>query len=262
MKKCIAVLGLILAPICGVASAQAAIIIDQQSLSTYYPNKSALWATTVNLPGGVLDTDQPVSSLGAVQTITAGKKGILDSILFAVMTPYPGTENLKLSIIDGDYISGSRATFGTITVPFSSLPASTPAHPAYSFDVSALNYHVSPGEIYSVLLQTETNTAFSGQALFGAGFIDYSFNPDGSIQASTIYSTNYQGGKLSQLIDGTPIPNQPDYDLMFASFVNTSSGVPEPATWALMIVGFGGIGAALRTNRHRRVKRVPVLTAA
>jgi hypothetical protein len=29
-----------------------------------------------------------------------------------------------------------------------------------------------------------------------------------------------------------------------------SFGVPEPATWALTLVGFGGLGAALR--RHRR----------
>ncbi|MGH6909560.1 MAG: PEPxxWA-CTERM sorting domain-containing protein [Phenylobacterium sp.] len=29
-------------------------------------------------------------------------------------------------------------------------------------------------------------------------------------------------------------------------------GVPEPATWGLMILGFGGAGAALRSNRRRK----------
>lgn len=33
----------------------------------------------------------------------------------------------------------------------------------------------------------------------------------------------------------------------------TVSGVPEPTTWALMILGFGGIGAMLRRGRSRRV---------
>ncbi len=28
-------------------------------------------------------------------------------------------------------------------------------------------------------------------------------------------------------------------------------GVPEPATWGLMLMGFGGLGAALRANRRR-----------
>lgn len=29
------------------------------------------------------------------------------------------------------------------------------------------------------------------------------------------------------------------------------AGIPEPGTWALMIVGFGGVGAMLRANRRR-----------
>jgi hypothetical protein len=36
-----------------------------------------------------------------------------------------------------------------------------------------------------------------------------------------------------------------------ASFIPAS--VPEPATWGLMIVGFGGMGAMLRSNRRRTV---------
>ena len=31
------------------------------------------------------------------------------------------------------------------------------------------------------------------------------------------------------------------------------SSVPEPAAWALMLVGFGGLGAALRSARRKRV---------
>ncbi len=32
----------------------------------------------------------------------------------------------------------------------------------------------------------------------------------------------------------------------------TAGAVPEPAAWALMIAGFGGVGAALRSNRRRQ----------
>ncbi|WP_309605252.1 PEPxxWA-CTERM sorting domain-containing protein [Phenylobacterium sp.] len=32
-----------------------------------------------------------------------------------------------------------------------------------------------------------------------------------------------------------------------------TAGVPEPSTWAMMLVGFGGLGAVLRANRRRPV---------
>ena len=34
---------------------------------------------------------------------------------------------------------------------------------------------------------------------------------------------------------------------------NLSSAVPEPATWAMMIVGFGAVGSMVRTTRRRNV---------
>jgi hypothetical protein len=38
------------------------------------------------------------------------------------------------------------------------------------------------------------------------------------------------------------------------SFSQAIASVPEPASWALMILGFGGVGASLRIN-HRRTLR-------
>lgn len=248
--KYIAALTLGLASACSAVTAQAAVVIDQQSLSTYYPDKFSGWADVINLPGSVLGTDQSVSTLSAVQTVTAGKEGVLDSVLFAVISAFPSAEILKLSIIDGDYISGSRSLVGTIDVPYSSLPASTPAHPAYSFDVSAFQYHVSPGQKFSILLEPETNIVFSGDALFSWGFLDIAFNPDGTVQVLNAYSTGYQGGKLNILLDGNAFPNQFDYDLIFSSFVDIPGSVPEPATWATMIIGFGGVGFSLRSRRR------------
>jgi hypothetical protein len=33
---------------------------------------------------------------------------------------------------------------------------------------------------------------------------------------------------------------------------STAGGVPEPATWAMMLMGFGGLGAALRSTRRKQ----------
>jgi hypothetical protein len=32
--------------------------------------------------------------------------------------------------------------------------------------------------------------------------------------------------------------------------VNTNHGVPEPATWAMMMLGFGGVGYSMRRRSN------------
>jgi hypothetical protein len=81
------------------------------------------------------------------------------------------------------------------------------------------------------------------------------------------HSLNFTlSGPLSLALDSTTVGNK---NLFFvvdvASFnpnggalINTGrigatiqGGVPEPASWSLMILGFGGLGAMLRANRRR-----------
>ncbi len=41
-----------------------------------------------------------------------------------------------------------------------------------------------------------------------------------------------------------------------AGIYQLSAGVPEPATWAMMLVGFFGLGAILRTSRRKQFRAV------
>jgi len=38
--------------------------------------------------------------------------------------------------------------------------------------------------------------------------------------------------------------------MSYEAFVG-AGGVPEPSTWAMMLLGFGGIGMAMRRSRRR-----------
>ncbi len=57
-------------------------------------------------------------------------------------------------------------------------------------------------------------------------------------------------------IDPTFAANNPGYSLVISQNAGNSpaaGGVPEPAAWALMLVGFGGVGALLRQRRQTLV---------
>jgi len=52
----------------------------------------------------------------------------------------------------------------------------------------------------------------------------------------------------------TDIWGDVDYDVAGVKIGELATGgVPEPATWALMLMGFGAIGATLRAPRKRAV---------
>jgi hypothetical protein len=72
-----------------------------------------------------------------------------------------------------------------------------------------------------------------------------------------VLNTNYLYQSDSVLRDralvGTINNNSGTDDYYFAAnFLFTTSAVPEPASWAMMLIGFGGLGAVLRERRLYR----------
>lgn len=83
----------------------------------------------------------------------------------------------------------------------------------------------------------------SGLTIVGAHFGNTPDSPDNNVTAfwlvdlgntttHTLTLTNGQGSSNAQIF-GTGVP-----------------AVPEPATWAMMLMGFAGIGASMRRRRH------------
>jgi len=54
---------------------------------------------------------------------------------------------------------------------------------------------------------------------------------------------------LSLLAYGTPV-GQPPFSLIDGISIDTSTPVPEPTTWAMMLLGFGLVGGVMRTRRR------------
>jgi hypothetical protein len=113
------------------------------------------------------------------------------------------------------------------------------------------------------------NPAASESFLFlnvtdGAGDTVFSANPD--VSATSVFMP---GGVLaagqtydfdliydSRIVgsDGN-VGTEVFFDSHTGGAFSTAAAVPEPAAWALMLLGFGGLGAALRRSRRRAVAR-------
>ncbi|MHA6723182.1 PEPxxWA-CTERM sorting domain-containing protein [Sphingomonas sp. RS2018] len=81
---------------------------------------------------------------------------------------------------------------------------------------------------------TAANLGFSTQTTFGT-YIDLNNANNGN--ASQLY--NYNTGRYALSLDGFA-------GLTFTPVAAVTTAVPEPATWAMMMLGFGGIGFAMR----------------
>ncbi|MBW8814886.1 MAG: PEP-CTERM sorting domain-containing protein [Caulobacterales bacterium] len=152
------------------------------------------------------------------------------------------------SLIDG---------FGIVHDPNSSGGVGFPVTLRYAADVGG-----QPGAITQFSDKVDTSTAYAGvrgAALSVAHFSPILFHAGsywmGMAGAGTNNLTWYgvlDGGPSAptdqrQLLFGALKPNAPTvYDL---PFVVEGRAVPEPAAWALMILGFGLAGAGLRRRR-------------
>jgi hypothetical protein len=90
--------------------------------------------------------------------------------------------------------------------------------------------------------------------LLGAGTYFIGMSGNGFNIGEDLFSDNSIPNKLVQL-SGDAIPVRIGFVSAFRVYGETATAaVPEPATWAMMLVGFGGIGFAMRRKSNVTTK--------
>ncbi len=194
-------------------------------------------------------TATPIIDAVVAQSVTAGLFGTVEG--FDIQGPFWNRQtfdtSLRVSLYNGD-IGNGGALIGFYERPaFSFLGGSLNNTQPNYIDLSGFGLVVAPGDIYSFSLSVVEPSAAA--ALFIIGNVP---GLDGN-GAAIIEANQYAGGSAYYSNNGSPFSASP-YDLGFRSYINTFglSGVPEPSSWAMLIIGFGMIGAHMRRRTRSR----------
>ena len=223
-------------------SAVAAIVLDQNALVG--PRPSGANITLVALAGNIIASGPnggtQIVDQRFVQTITAGKSGQLASVNLQTFNVGPANGIFRLSLIDGDYGIGARTVLGTQNYALASIASGISL---VAFDTTAFGFDVNPGKSFSILGQVFGPLPSS----FIFGLEGYGSFPVSGQPLVAQGLTRYAGGTRYQFI-GTSAPIDTRRDIGFQTYV---ASVPEPGNWAMMILGFGIAGGAMRSSKRR-----------
>lgn len=198
-----------------------------------------------------------VTALGVAMALsTAARADIVYAINQTSTTPEVGGELTPLS----DTVVGTITTDGTIGVIQTGnilgwdLHLNDNIRPGLDFELTPVNSGIW-FDTGNGLSASATTLSFNFSAP-NAVFIIQGTNPHGFSSGYNYFCFQASSGPCVQ--GETIVPDYYAVDGVSAtgfSGVTPLNGAPEPATWAMLLLGFGGLGAVMRTRR--RVARVP-----
>ncbi len=160
--------------------------------------------------------------------LLTGAKGVNPTILGSTTSDH----NIKGS-------GGTLNVYITRTGITGKLPKSVMS--TFTSNVLPKKWSVVESTYLSKTNQLYTGTLLSSHAFSAIGTFEHENDLFGSIAGPYSVTTRYT---LTAPTTGSA----------FSTIAIRDASVPEPATWALMIVGFGGAGAALRSRRRAPAK--------
>jgi hypothetical protein len=204
---------------------EAAVVLDQ---STFTAND--------NGGGDILSYPSPYYVQTNLQTVTAGVTGILDELDLKIgLTDFPGT--FQVILFDSGWVSGQAAGDYGSGVYTANLQATSGAAKIFKIDVSSADFHVDKGQVFSFSIRPVYYDSIINEIYYlstpqpYAGGFNY-------IAPNTGLPYNFYPGRA---------------EAQFQTYVDNglpnAAPTPEPASWALMIGGFGMIGSTLRRRR-------------
>ena len=135
-------------------------------------------------------------------------------------------------------VVGTQTTLVCTSTP---CPAPTPLGQSYAatFTQSLMPFDLKEGD-----------NAFSFGALSGIGLYTGTINNNGGVLTGLNLYYSYQNPGVARQTVGS------SYIFAKASTFNvtTVAPVPEPGTWALMLIGFGAVGTAMRRAPRRTLQ--------
>lgn len=215
------------------APAAAAVVVDQGSLIGDGLAFRSLASHTFT-PGPA------AGPWGHAQSFTVGVGGRLEALSLGLINRRDTAAPVTLKIWEGvpRRVSDTALYEATWTAqPFRIPTAPAGAYLAWSalptFDLSGADLMVTPGQVLTFAVISAVQMSDVGPLA----------------TANSVSFTYARGAKYAVGNAGAITPTFPASDLAFRTFVETAPAVPEPGTWALMILGFGLAGAGLRLRR-------------
>ncbi len=198
-----------------------------------------------------------MTSISRISVLAACALGIGASSAQAVTV---GLASSELGHVDGRYVYIDPLTFnGKAWFCISpDLDIDVGAHP-YVYTVSSL----TPVNSASITEHTLTSAQIGEiGALVNKGETDIKDHASGAaiaadasaiwaVEGSTVTADNASTGALILADESWAVGRSANFTVMTnVNGVQNVAGVPEPTTWALMLVGFAGLGSTLRASRR------------